>query len=652
MRAGQSLLQNTVVRRCAVITAVMVAVVLVLQAILQLWLPRGLDWFNDGWSADASVDDVSLRLFKVSPELQLHGLKLETEGEEPALIEGGVTVTISWWRLLTGEWIANLVTVDQADVALVVDAEGNSNVPAMLDALLELSSNDGSDPPVSRVRVGNVNIGYANQQLDQLGLLTLSGQANLENVDDPTTFSIDGVINGQSINAELNARFSNSDPLMEATADAELRIQLADTVLELAVSIAHVESLMPLDARLRIEGDSPGILLHALNVIEGPWDGPVDVSAVARLTDERLRLSSATARVGRSVGEADATITWNEERPHVEAQLQVESLFADDFISSGADTKTSVLNSSAKSDPAAVTEASEERFLSDQRLDVHDAIRAFDGSVQLTAGRFQQGGLTVTGLDLGGTLEAGALRITFDSDDLAQGELKGGLEYSVGSDGEGIGTLRMDARQIQVDQIAADSLFVEVMPSGVLTLAVDLEFAGNSVAGLASSLDGGIYLFVEEGQLDEFAVEMMGVDFLETARLLFIRDLQQIDISCGFIGLEANAGVLKLNPFVIDSDDTVFLAKGTIDLNTESLDLTAQSHARDTSWLTAETPIHVRGTLMAPKVRAGRKLYSRLAAAAALATVASPAAVLLPFIELGKSVDTSECESRLSTLQR
>jgi len=137
---------------------------------------------------------------------------------------------------------------------------------------------------------------------------------------------------------------------------------------------------------------------------------------------------------------------------------------------------------------------------------------------------------------------------------------------------------------------------------------------------------------------------MAGIDFMESIGLVINRDPQQSEIRCGYADFQASNGIVTIEDFIVDTEDSVFLASGNVNLREETINIKLSPHPRDTSYFAATTPVHIRGALANPKFRPGRKLYSRLALAAAMATLAGPAAIVLPFIELGDGGENSYCK--------
>ena len=152
-----------------------------------------------------------------------------------------------------------------------------------------------------------------------------------------------------------------------------------------------------------------------------------------------------------------------------------------------------------------------------------------------------------------------------------------------------------------------------------------------------------MFMLIEDGNLDSLLVEMAGIDLMESISLVLKNDIQHSEIRCGYINIEAEQGQLSLEEFIIDTEDSVLELSGGIDLAEENLNIKFSPYPRDASFLAATTPVHILGPMSNPKIRPGRKLYTRLAMAAALATLAGPAAIVLPFVQIGDGGKKSYC---------
>ncbi len=80
---------------------------------------------------------------------------------------------------------------------------------------------------------------------------------------------------------------------------------------------------------------------------------------------------------------------------------------------------------------------------------------------------------------------------------------------------------------------------------------------------------------------------------------------------------------------------------GSIDLDTERLDLVAKPQPRDASPLSARSPIVIEGSLREPSLHPEGKALAARAGAAALLAVVNPLLALIPLIQPAKDVPSN-----------
>lgn len=75
---------------------------------------------------------------------------------------------------------------------------------------------------------------------------------------------------------------------------------------------------------------------------------------------------------------------------------------------------------------------------------------------------------------------------------------------------------------------------------------------------------------------------------------------------------------MNLETFVVDTNDTVFLGKGTIDFASEALDVVIDPNPKDLSLFSARAPLHIGGRFSDPDIVPGASAILRGAVSLAL----------------------------------
>ncbi|HVY04329.1 MAG TPA: hypothetical protein VHB46_00005, partial [Burkholderiales bacterium] len=151
--------------------------------------------------------------------------------------------------------------------------------------------------------------------------------------------------------------------------------------------------------------------------------------------------------------------------------------------------------------------------------------------------------------------------------------------------------------------------------------------------------DGEAGVAMGRGRLSNLVLELAGLDVAESLEFLVEKD-KTVPVRCAYGDVEASAGVFTIRTLALDTTDTVVFGEGAANLRDETLAIKLKVKPKDMSPLALRSPLRITGTLKKPKVRPELgPITLRLAAAAALATIAPPAA-LLPLIETGPGKDT------------
>ena len=637
------------------IGSLLVILVIAMAVFLQSWLEKRLilrvSQFSDQWSSELSVAGLSLHLLRPSPYLTLKGISISTDEREPVLQNISANAAFSWNRILRGQFVLDSVAVNGGDVALVVDDQGRRNWGDLLELLLSLASKDGSDPPVDKINIVAVGVAYRHVTQDHIGLFDLSAEIDFNDTSLASTVALSGFLNSLPAAVTISSRFNPADTLMNGTATFDVTGSIAEVKLSIIGEVADLLDFDNIQATTTVAGDGVGSVLAAVNY---PLTvaSRIDMSGSIRRLPESIDLSEFALSVGDSSLAGDIRLETESDIATLSGQIIVENLLMDDFFPIEKSTRYGKLpsvNNISKSRASDKRRAvSKNRklapFFSSDRLMWGSLLSWLKLNVEVQLEAVSSRNLHAEELVLTVTADNKRADLLLTSDRFAGGPLELAAYFKTEDDGANRGKIQLRAQRTRMRELLSAADLPEAITAGRLSTDATFWFTGNSPAELAASLDGGMYVLIEEGQLDSMYVEMIGVDLMESLKLVANRDLQQTEIRCGYMDFEADSGIVSIRDFILDSEDTLFLGKGKVNLNDESITLTFEPHARDASFFAAPTALHIRGTLEKPRYRPGRTLYSRLAVAAALATLASPAAIVLPFVEIGDGDVPAPCE--------
>jgi uncharacterized protein involved in outer membrane biogenesis len=107
-------------------------------------------------------------------------------------------------------------------------------------------------------------------------------------------------------------------------------------------------------------------------------------------------------------------------------------------------------------------------------------------------------------------------------------------------------------------------------------------------------------------------------------------------------------GLMQTRTFVVDTDEAVITADGTVNLANEQMNLTLRPQTKSLRIFSLRAPLHVSGPFSKPSVSIDKGVLAMKAGGAAvLATVAAPIAALLPLINTGPG-ENSACGQLLA----
>jgi uncharacterized protein involved in outer membrane biogenesis len=182
---------------------------------------------------------------------------------------------------------------------------------------------------------------------------------------------------------------------------------------------------------------------------------------------------------------------------------------------------------------------------------------------------------------------------------------------------------------------------------GLLQARIKVTGVGRSIHQVAASASGVVTVVLPRGTVRASLAELAGLD-LRGLGLLAAKSTQDTSIRCAVASFHAQKGILGVQNLTVDTEPVLVNGAGTIDLDTESLDLTFWGHPKKLRLMRLRSALFVRGTLARPKVDIqAAHAMAQMAEAAAAGVVLTPLASVLAFVDPGLTKD-ADCESLLS----
>ena len=374
--------------------------------------------------------------------------------------------------------------------------------------------------------------------------------------------------------------------------------------------------------------------LHDLTGLGFPNTPPYDLRGQLVRNQRLYTLQNLSGRVGRSDLTGRMSIDTTNKRPYLKVNLRSRSLdFRDLAYLFGARPPIPGVV------PPAPRPAGPRRLLPDATLKF-DRIRAQDGEVHFKADSIHDAGLPLRAAEVEILLDRGLLaakQVTFD---LPQGRIQGQAQLNA-RDATPVTDVDLRLTGARIEQLL--SLKSGAPITGSLLARVRLHGVGDSVHKAAASANGEVLAVVPGGEIRRAFAELMGIDVTKGLGLLLAKNQDKTDIRCAVADFKAQNGLLTANRVVFDTGPVLATGSGSVNLGTEQVDVRVEGHPKEFRLVRLTAPITIRGSILGPPkigVETG-KAIAQGGFAAVLATVASPLAAILPFVDAGLAKDAA-----------
>jgi uncharacterized protein involved in outer membrane biogenesis len=374
--------------------------------------------------------------------------------------------------------------------------------------------------------------------------------------------------------------------------------------------------------------------LHDVTGLAFPNTPPYELRARLVRNERLYTLENLAGRVGRSDLAGQLSIDTTDKRPYLKADLRSHSLdFRDVAYLFGA--RPAIPGVVA----AAPRPAGPRTLMPDATLKV-DRIRKQEAEVHFRADSIHDAVLPLRAMDVRVLLDHGLLvakQLTFD---LPQGRIQGQGQLDARPD---VPITDVDLRitGARIEQLL--SLKRGAPITGGLIGRVRLRGIGDSVHKAAATANGEVQAVIPGGEIRRAFAELLGIDVTKGLGLLFAKNQDKTDIRCAVADFTAHDGLLTANRVVFDTGPVLATGSGTVNLKTESVDFRVVGHPKEFRLVRLTAPITVKGPILGPpKIGVDTsKAITQGGVAAVLATVVSPLAVILPFVDAGLAKDAA-----------
>ncbi len=450
-------------------------------------------------------------------------------------------------------------------------------------------------------------------------------------------FTLDGAGRLEGRDVKLRAEAGSLTLLRDTNKHYPLMVSMTvgDTKFKVDGTFKDPVRLAGLDAVLHLSGNSLSDLYYFTHVAFPPTP---EFSLDGRLVKqgETWTFHNFEGRVGKS--DLSGTVDYNAEgaRPLLTGTLYANRLNVSDlggFV--GAEYEKGAPH--VKGD----------RLLPDTSLDLK-RLRAGDMKLAFTAKQLNAPGWPLSDMTTHISLENGYLSFDPLGFGVADGRVDGYLHLD-GTDDISRVDMDLKIKSMSLARFFKDTSFDE-LSRGRINGRINLEGRGNALSTVLGSSNGRISFLMTGGKISLLLVEAMDIDIAQLTPLFFGKD-KSTAIRCAVGDFIVSDGLLNANAFILDTDDTNVKGDAKINLKNEGLNIDLNARPKDASFLALQSKILVRGTMANPSIMIDPLTTGLRAGAAALFSVVTPLAAILPFIEVGKGED-ADCAALLKMTEK
>ncbi len=245
-------------------------------------------------------------------------------------------------------------------------------------------------------------------------------------------------------------------------------------------------------------------------------------------------------------------------------------------------------------------------------------------------------------------LKNGVLNLMPLTFDMAGGTLNSNIKLD-GSGREGKKAIRATAK-VSARHIKIKELFPAIAAMqatvGEINGDAQLSAVGNSVASLLAASNGEVKTMINQGTISKLLLEQMGLNIGNIVLTKLFGD-KQVQLNCMATDFAVTDGLMRTRVFVVDTQEAVITANGTINLADEFMDLTLKPETKGLRIFSLRAPLYVRGPFNKPDVSVDKGVLAMKAGGAIALGLAAPLAALIPLVNAGPGQD-SQCARLLA----
>lgn len=275
------------------------------------------------------------------------------------------------------------------------------------------------------------------------------------------------------------------------------------------------------------------------------------------------------------------------------------------------------------------------RVLPDSPLRV-DALKRFDADLRYKVARVRAKSFPVSNVDLTLSLKRGLMEMKPLTFLLAGGKVAS--DISIDSRPAVVRTaydIRMSPTRLGT--LLARFGVEESGTTGMVSGRIQMVGHGDSFRQSLASSNGRIAFVLPQGSFWTRNIQLAELDVGTFVQKLFEDKLKKpVEINCGVIAFTVRNGIGAADPILIDTKKNVVVGRGGFSFRTEAIDMAVRADGKKFSLFSGQSPVAVGGYFAAPRIDPiSDQLLGRAGAGLGLAIIATPVALMIPFVDPG-----------------
>jgi uncharacterized protein involved in outer membrane biogenesis len=400
---------------------------------------------------------------------------------------------------------------------------------------------------------------------------------------------------------------------------------------------------------LLLQGDDLS-QLYPLTGVPIPPTPKYKLTGALDAAGQDIRFRNFAGTVGESDLEGTITETPGKERPFVTADMQSRHVVLADlagFIGNTPGDESAAASTPKQREKKAAEEASAP-LLPTTPIDL-PKLRAADLSVHYVGKRIDSRTTPLDDLDMRLAVQDGTIRL----EPLKFGMGQGSILINIALNGQ---QDQVHAKgSLELQHVDLKRIMQDLKPfkgTGIISGRADLDTVGNSPAAMLANGNGRASMSMTGGDLSALLADLGG---LEVGRAVYryLGANEQTPVHCMVADVGLEKGTLATKTFVLDTGEENLYLSGTMNFQSQTLDLKLTSEAKHFSVLSVKAPIDISGSMRNPSVAPdAAALAKRGVPAAVLGVLLTPVASLLATVQLGDDSSDTGCKDLVAAVKK